>query len=85
MRGHLDADTFVFADGHGNDTIVDFEALNALEVLDFSALSTLNTTEEALAAATQDGTSVVISTGADSSITLYDVTLADLDASDFVF
>lgn len=90
MVGAFNADTFVFADDHGNDIIEDFEAANDFERIDFSNLSTLNSLADVLgsgsgtAAATQVGLDVVIDTGS-GTITLLNVNYADLDAADFVF
>ena len=91
MFGRFNADRFVFEDGHGNDTIGDFNALNNFERIDFSGLSTINSLADlnlgsaTLGAATQVGGDVVIDTGSGNSITLTGVSLADLDGFDFVF
>ncbi|MEO1555361.1 MAG: M10 family metallopeptidase [Pseudomonadota bacterium] len=91
MFGRFNADTFVFADGHGNDTIGDFSALNDFEKIDLSGLSTLTGLGDLDlgnsngGAATQAGSDVIIATGAGSSITLTNVVLSDLDALDFIF
>mmetsp|Transcript_23217 Transcript_23217/g.39857 ORF Transcript_23217/g.39857 Transcript_23217/m.39857 type:complete len:522 (+) Transcript_23217:256-1821(+) len=91
MFGRFNADRFVFVDGHGNDTIGDFNALNNFERIDFSGLSTINSLADlnvgsaTLGAATQVGGNVVIDTGGGNSITLSGVTLGDLDNFDFVF
>ncbi|MEM6694383.1 MAG: Calx-beta domain-containing protein [Pseudomonadota bacterium] len=83
--GRFNADTFVFADGHGADVIGDFNALNVFEKLDFSGLSTLNSLSDALTAATQVNGDTVIATGGGSSIVLENVLRADLDITDFIF
>ena len=91
MFGRFNADRFVFEDGHGNDTIGDFNALNNFERIDFSGLSTINSLADlnlgsaTLGAATQVGGDVLIDTGGGNSITLTGVNLADLDGFDFVF
>lgn len=91
LFGRYNADTFLFADGHGNDTIADFSALNNFEKIDLSGVSTLTELSDldlgstTNGAATQSGSNVVIDTGVGSSITLIDVTLSDLDALDFIF
>lgn len=85
LSGAFNADTFIFRDGHGADGIRDFDANSALEKIDFSGLSTLNSLNDVLANAVQQNHDVLISTSADSSILLKFVDLADLDASDFIF
>lgn len=85
MAGGGNADRFVFAHGHGHDTITDFEATNDAEKLDFAGLSTLSDIADVLAAASDAGNDVVIVTGLDSSIRLQGVDLAFLDAADFLF
>ena len=91
MFGRFNADTFVFADGHGNDTIGDFSALNDFEKIALSGVSTLTGLSDldlgnsSGGAATQFGSDVIIATSASSSITLSNVVLSDLDALDFIF
>ncbi len=85
LKGDFNADVFVFEDGHGHDEILDFEALSDPEKIDFSGLSTLGDIAAVLAASVQQGSDVLITTSATSSILLHDVWLADLDANDFLF
>jgi serralysin len=85
LAGAFNADTFIFRDGHGVDVIRDFDANSALEKIDFSGLSTLNSLNDVLAHAVQQAQDVLITTSADSSILLKFIELADLDASDFLF
>jgi Ca2+-binding RTX toxin-like protein len=85
LIGAFNADTFVFSDHHGHDTIRDFDALNSLERIDFSELSTLTCFEDVLAVSSQVGRDVLITTGSDSWVLLQSVTLANLDATDFIF
>ncbi|WP_371223642.1 calcium-binding protein [Roseovarius sp. 2305UL8-3] len=85
LYGDFNADRFVFADGHGHDRVIGFDANNILEVLDISGLSTFYVTSDVLAQTEQVGLDVVITTGVDSSITLVGVDLADLDGTDFLF
>jgi serralysin len=91
MWGDFNADTFVFADGDGVDTINDFDAFNGLERIDLSSVSAitsladLNLGSATLGAATTAGSDVLIDTGAGNSVRLVGVNLADLDASDFIF
>ncbi|NNK16671.1 MAG: hypothetical protein HKP51_07180 [Sulfitobacter sp.] len=85
LYGSFNADEFVFSGGHGNDTIGDFDALNANEVLNFSNLSSFTRFSDVMNAASQSGQDVIISTGNGSSIRLQNVNLNDLDENDFVF
>lgn len=86
MQGNFNADTFIFADGHGMDVISDFEATNDSEKVDLSAVSAIVSFADLAANhATQVGGDVVIDTGGGNSITLSGVTLADLDQADFLF
>ena len=90
IYGDFNADIFVFSGGHGNDTVGDFDALNALEKIDLSGVSGLSLADLQLGsttsgAATQAGGDVVIDTGGGNSITLLGVSLGDLDNSDFIF
>ena len=85
MFGSFNADQFVFGDGHGNDTIGDFDALNANETVNFSHLSSFSRFSDVMGAAVQSGSDVIINTGGGNSIRLSNVSLSDLDADDFVF
>ena len=81
----------MFYDGDGNDTIVDFESLNVAEkihlgnVTAIANLAALNLADANAGAATQVGMDVVINTGGGNSITLLNVNIFDLDATDFAF
>jgi len=87
LWGQLGSDTFVFADGHGIDTIADFDATDALEKIDLSALTLFTSFAdlEADGVMEQVGADVMIDTGDGNAIWLTDVALADLDADDFLF
>ncbi|RFP90960.1 hypothetical protein DZK27_01430 [Rhodobacteraceae bacterium 63075] len=90
IYGDFNADTFVFNEGHGQDTIADFDALNDFERIDLSGLSgislgSLNLGSASTGDAVQDGTDVLIDTGGGNSITLIGVNIADLDSADFIF
>ncbi|MEO1137863.1 MAG: calcium-binding protein [Pseudomonadota bacterium] len=84
VGGHQN-DRFVFAEGHGNDTIADFEAQNSAEKIDFSNVSTIDSISDALNASSQVGDDVMIDTGGENSILLENVDIGDLDADDFIF
>lgn len=85
MTGGANADVFIFADGHGDDTITDFNATNNLEDIDLSAVAAIGNITQLLSAASQVGGNVLIDTGGGNSITLLGVNLGDLDANDFIF
>ena len=85
LYGGFNADEFVFSDGHGNDTIGEFDATNPTEVLNFSHLSGFSAFTDVMNAAVQTGSDVIIRTGGDSSVRLRNVNLEDLDENDFVF
>ena len=91
LFGQFNADLFVFADDHGNDTIGDFNALNNFERIDLSGVSAisglidLDLASPTNGAATQLGADVLIVTGNNSQIVLSNVSLSDLDAFDFMF
>ena len=83
--GAADKDVFVYAPGHGGDTIKDFQ--DGLDRIDLSAFTGISGFSDL--SARQDGDNVVIdfSSWGDSgdSITLENFTLANLGAEDFVF
>ncbi len=85
LFGSFNADEFIFSNGHGNDTIADFDAFNANEVLDFSKLIGFSQFNDVRNAASQSGQDVIINTGSGNSIRLRNVNLNDLDENDFTF
>lgn len=85
MIGGSSGDRFVFVDGHGNDTIVDFTVSSVLEALDFSGLSSLNSLADVRAAATNTASGVLIDTGGGDSILLSGVRLGALSEDEFLF
>jgi len=86
LEGNANADTFLFADGHGDDTISDFDATNNAERIDLSGISAINGyTDLVNNHLTQVGSDVLINTGGGNTILLRNVDLADLDANDFLF
>ena len=86
LEGRFNADTFVFATGFGNDTIGDFDALNASERIDLSGVVAIADFDDLLAnhLSTDQNGNVSIVDGADS-ILLVGVTAQDLDPTDFIF
>ena len=79
------SDTFVFEDGNGNDVVTDFDALKAGEQIDLTGVNGLNALAGVIAASVQQGADILIDTGGGNSILLLNVSLGDLDASDFIF
>ena len=88
LYGEGHGDTFIFEDDHGHDTIFGFEYFLSGEQIDLSDVSGINTLNDVLGAggaATQTSAGVVITTGANSSITLNGLDLNQLNADDFLF
>lgn len=86
IYGNFNADWFVFVNGHGNDTIADFEETNAFEVIDLRGVSEIsNFYDLKLNHAAQIGEDIVIDTGDSNSITILNVQLSDLESSSFLF
>jgi len=86
MTGGADADTFIFADGFGVDVIMDFDALNDFERIDLRGVSAIVDLADLLANhVSPAGGNVLIDDLAGNTITLVGVSLADLDANDFIF
>lgn len=85
MYGNFNADRFVFETDHGHDTIGDFNATNAFELMDFSGFDGLDSVSDVLEIAEQIGRDLLLTTGTSSSILLIDVRLAQLGADDFIF
>ena len=86
MTGGLGDDSFVFADGHGNDTITDFVAGAAGgDVIDLRRLTAAASFTDVMAAAAQIGDDTVIDFGDGNSITLLGVGSTQLEEQDFLF
>lgn len=83
LFGRAGLDTFVFAGGHGQDTIADFDA--AGERIDLRAVASITDFADLSAnhLSTVNG-NAVISTGG-GTITLAGIGVADLSADDFIF
>jgi hypothetical protein len=82
MTGGGGADTFVFVQNFGTDTIADFQATGTSHgTLEFSQ-ATFADLASVLAHATQVGTDVVIAADQHNSVTLKNVALANLTSSD---
>ncbi|WP_299848864.1 matrixin family metalloprotease [uncultured Roseovarius sp.] len=85
LEGNEFADTFIFADGHGDDRIVDFNTAGTFEVIDLRGVSALNDFADVTAAATNTAGGVLIDTGGGDSILLSGVWRGQLAADDFLF
>ena len=83
MFGDGGADTFVFASGHGNDTVHDFAA--GEDVIDLSGLGAITGFDDLTITSSDDGVTIDISDHGGGTIFLEGVSLGDLDADDFVF
>lgn len=85
LRGNRHADTFVFQDGHGNDTIGDFSTRGTAEVIDLSGVTALGDFADVLAASADTADGLLIDTGGGDSILLNNISLNKLSADDFLF
>jgi len=85
LDGQFGSDTFVFADGHGNDTISDFAAANTFERIDLALVSSITSMAQLNAAAVDTAPGVLIATAPNDSILLAGLIEADLSADDFIF
>ena len=81
MTGGTGADTFVFASGHGSDTITDFT--DGEDTIDLSAFTSITGFSDLTVA--QNGNNTVITIPGGGTVTLQNFTSTDLDAEDFVF
>lgn len=86
LSGGNGADRFIFANGFGNDTITDFDAVAKGEQIDLSGVTRIRHFNDlSKNHMDQVGDDVVISDGRGNTITLLDTSLGDLDKSDFLF
>ena len=90
LIGGAGSDVFIFANGHGRDTISDFDASDSFEKIDLSAITGLSSIADydalfGTGAVTSTGGGVMIDTGGGNSILLAGVNIALLDNSDFIF
>ncbi len=86
MTGGAGDDSFVFADGHGRDTITDFLAGSAGgDVIDLRRLTAAAGFTDVMAAAAQVGDDTVIDFGDGNSIALLGVDATQLEEQDFLF
>lgn len=87
LTGGTGADTFVFGTGDGADTIKDFDAVGTdHDMIDLSDVSSITNFRDLKANHLDaDGENVVIDAGHGERITLANVKVSQLDASDFQF
>jgi hypothetical protein len=79
-------DTFSFASLFGRDIIADFTpGGGSHDIINFHAISALNTFDNVLNHTVQAGSGVVISQDASNTLTLNNVTKASLVTADFTF
>ncbi len=83
LSGGSGGDIFVFRDGSGIDVVVDFQ--RGIDDIDLAGLGGIADYQDLAAHhMTQEGRDLVIRSGA-NSLTLADVDIRDIGASDFVF
>ncbi|MBR0873143.1 hypothetical protein JQ633_22495 [Bradyrhizobium tropiciagri] len=84
MTGGLGRDTFVYAPGYGADTVTDFAGGVGLgDRVSLVAFGAIHNVTDALAFATQVGSDTVFNFGNGDTLTLQNVTKANLVADDF--
>jgi len=81
LSGGAGADTFQFAPSFGHDTIVNFEP--GVDKIDFDQ-AIFATVDDILAHTQQVGSDTVITVDQASSVTLTNVDMSTLSASDFI-
>ncbi len=85
LNGGLGSDTFWFTSNGGSDTIGDYDdSLDAIAIQSNINGSGITSAADAVAAASQSGSDVVIDLGDGNQVTLSDISLGVLDQSDFV-
>ncbi|MBR1287745.1 hypothetical protein JQ568_00005, partial [Bradyrhizobium ottawaense] len=82
LTGGNGADTFVYADGDGADTIMDFNRTQG-DTIDLTGLSGFFTLADVQSKATVSGGNTIIDVGSGNTLTLIGVT--SLQQSDFIF
>jgi serralysin len=86
LTGGNGADDFIFANGFGNDTIMDFDANNNGEDINLSAVTSIKNFNDLLSNhMVQNGLDVLITAAGGNTITLLNVDINDLDRADFIF
>ena len=85
LTGGAGDDTFVFWAGYGSDVITDFMVGGAIDEIDLSGYAGYHQLGDVLRNASQVGANTVVAAGAGNSLTLQNVSMGSLTASDFVF
>lgn len=86
LIGGSNGDTFVFADGFGHDTILDFSVTDDTEQMDLTFVSSVIDFADLMADhLSQVGGDSVIDDGLGNTITLTGVAISDLSSDEFVF
>ena len=83
LTGGSGADTFVFAAGHGTDTITDFSP-EEVDLIDLSALSGITGFAALVLTAEDTDTLLDLSAHGGGTVRLEDIAVADLEAEDFL-
>ncbi len=83
LTGGDGADTFVFAPGHGDDTVIDFT--DGEDIIDLSAFSGISGFGDLALTAVGNDIQIDLSAHGGDTITLQNSALDSLDATDFVF
>ncbi|KAE9629298.1 hypothetical protein GP644_12840 [Parasedimentitalea maritima] len=76
---------FVFSDGFGNDIIVDFNAIGAIDTIHLSAVSQFTDADGLFANLLGTVRGSVTVTARPDTLTLWGLHIDDLDANDFIF
>ena len=83
LSGEAGNDTFVFAAGHGNDTITDFT--DGGDLIDLTAIAGISGFEDLTITADGDDAVIDLTAHGGGTIRLENFAVSDLDAADFVF
>jgi len=82
LTGGAGADTFVFTQDQGSDTITDFE--NNTDRLEFTATSTVTDRDDLFGLASQDGDDVLFDLGGGAEIRVQSISVAAIENDIFV-
>ena len=84
LSGGADADTFVFADGYGADTILDFE--DGTDTIDLTGVSGVSSAVDVFNRASLNGADTVIDLGGGDTLTIAGWNYqTEMDGSEFLF
>ena len=86
LDGGQGTDLFVFEDGFGSDVIIGFENENGFERIDLRGVSNITSFIDLITShLSQNANGDVVIVDGSNSITLKDISIADLSANDFIF